>query len=250
MIKTQKLDVISDLHFDLISHKEVEDFYVSYQNHLDKNGHPDVLVIAGDIASYSLPIRDEAIQKLDSMITGRVVHVPGNHDFWHAALSPTQKVFEIENVNDCKYLTGTGWFDADSIHFLDKRTWVDFKYIGDYPYDAMSQITQAHKAFLWQLEKSDADILVTHHFPVESTHPRWMGMKSNHFFSSENFTKSLVKAPKLPKLWIHGHTHDPMDYIHPLGFRVYCNPSGYAHEGANMDFWDRIRIEVDIEATE
>jgi hypothetical protein len=139
---------------------------------------------------------------------------------------------------------GTGWFEADELSYEDTRYWPDFKYVCGDSMEAALSIHRAHQDFCEALELSKADIVMAHHFPLESIAEEWKGSDTNIFFASPNFAKALQMAPKLPKLFVHGHTHVPVDYVHPLGFRVYCNPLGYNAEGANKDFWNRIRIEL------
>lgn len=52
----------------------------------------------------------------------------------------------------------------------------------------------------------------------------------------------LVAAAQ-PKLWIHGHTHESVDYR--VGrTRVVCNPHGYAGHAVNARFDPRFTVEV------
>ena len=47
-------------------------------------------------------------------------------------------------------------------------------------------------------------------------------------------------------LWIHGHTHDNMDYVEN-GTRVICNPRGYVtyNSTENSDFNPGLVVEID-----
>jgi hypothetical protein len=43
----------------------------------------------------------------------------------------------------------------------------------------------------------------------------------------------ILDHPQI-KLWTHGHTHHPFDYV--IGStRVVCNPRGYENDGYNED---------------
>jgi hypothetical protein len=46
-----------------------------------------------------------------------------------------------------------------------------------------------------------------------------------------------------PKLWIHGHTHESMDYFIDKT-RIVCNPFGYWQYDENRRFQENLIIEV------
>jgi Icc-related predicted phosphoesterase len=112
-------------------------------------------------------------------------------------------------------------------------------------YDSMAEIQKEHESLINDPALWASEVVVTHHYPTdESIAPRWQGEPSNVFFSAR-IDKTLQKHPNSNiKLWIHGHTHDPMDFVSKYGFRVYCNPHGYPGEGSNRNFWDRLLVEV------
>jgi Icc-related predicted phosphoesterase len=61
----------------------------------------------------------------------------------------------------------------------------------------------------------------------------------NPCFASD--LSALLRPPV--KLWIHGHTHESMDYDIE-GTRVVCNPRGYLPEEPNKRFNPRLVVEV------
>jgi Icc-related predicted phosphoesterase len=83
-------------------------------------------------------------------------------------------------------------------------------------------------------------VVVTHHLPhPNSVHPRYTGDSLNPSFASD--LSALVREPV--KLWIHGHTHESMDYV-VNGTRVVCNPRGYMPQEPNRSFKPSLVVEL------
>jgi hypothetical protein len=84
--------------------------------------------------------------------------------------------------------------------------------------------------------------VVTHHLPHRrSVHPRYDGDMLSPAFASD--LDHLVRAPVA--LWVHGHTHESMDYF-VNGTRVVCNPRGYAGSDLNLAFDPTFLVEIDV----
>lgn len=85
-------------------------------------------------------------------------------------------------------------------------------------------------------------VIVGHHAPsTNSIHPRyeWDGLMNGNFMS--DLSEFILDAPQI-KLWVHGHMHDPFDYM--IGdTRVVCNPRGYPNEKKNP-FYEAQVIEL------
>lgn len=79
-------------------------------------------------------------------------------------------------------------------------------------------------------------VVVGHHAPSrQSTHPRYKhDTVMNGGYSSE-LDDYIMDHPQI-KLWTHGHTHEPFDYM--IGeTRIVCNPRGYkGHEQRAEEF--------------
>lgn len=81
--------------------------------------------------------------------------------------------------------------------------------------------------FIDQVTKSDKNfVVVGHHAPSKlSTHPRYADEYTTNGGYSSDLSEFILDRPQI-KLWTHGHTHEPFDYM--VGStRVVCNPRGY-----------------------
>lgn len=94
------------------------------------------------------------------------------------------------------------------------------------------------KRFLEQtlIENKDRNcVVMAHHLPsYRSISDRFKLCGVNACFYSN--LDSLVSLCKGLKAWVHGHTHDDLDYLIDHT-RVLCNPRGYAGmEGSAVGF--------------
>lgn len=69
-------------------------------------------------------------------------------------------------------------------------------------------------------------VVCGHHAPSRlSTHPRYKHDELMNGGYSSSLDEFIIDHPQI-KLWTHGHTHEPFDYM--IGeTRVVCNPRGY-----------------------
>lgn len=96
------------------------------------------------------------------------------------------------------------------------------------PYD-LYELHQASRAWLSerlaQLRESlphAPRVVITHHAPAAESLGRWDEKPTSPAYASR-LPPELVGSADL---WIHGHIHDPVDYVH-YGCRVLSNPRGY-----------------------
>lgn len=74
-------------------------------------------------------------------------------------------------------------------------------------------------------------IVVTHHAPsIYSISPKYKNDPLSAAFASD-LTKVMDEYPEI-RLWVHGHVHEPFDYIYNKT-RVIANPFGYYWENMN-----------------
>ena len=91
--------------------------------------------------------------------------------------------------------------------------------------------------------KNKPIIIVTHHAPSPySISEEYAGSMLNAAFAS-NLNEFIIEHPQI-RLWAHGHTHSPCDYI--LGeTRVVCCPFGYNNENNfNLPYEYGLRIPI------
>lgn len=92
-------------------------------------------------------------------------------------------------------------------------------------------------------ENTQKYVVVGHHAPSKaSTHPRYKeDVLMNGAYSSD-LSELMLDRPCI-KLWVHGHTHDPFDYM--IGStRVVCNPRGYFGYEEQADRFELKYLEV------
>lgn len=236
-----RLQLVSDLHIEF--HKDggqvIAEEILSHQ--------ADVLVLAGDIGN----LRDvQTLKKFLQTVTEKreqTIYVAGNHEFYGDTvrenckkmqmlrrLVPRLKISattlseqDVFSIRGQRFICGTGWFKQSS-NPEAKNHMRDFREIdGLEPW-----VYERNEKFRTQLSKvRPADIVVSHHLPVEASTPeRFKGSSINDFFVG-----GFDEFMGIPKLWLHGHTHDRVDY--KIGnTRVLCNPMGYPGEASGASF--------------
>jgi predicted phosphodiesterase len=172
---------------------------------------------------------------------------------------------EVKTIDDVTFIGGTLWTDMnnqDSLTLYHMRTMMnDFRVIqnstvpvhfktqeGEFktrvakfsPEDAvtehvkMKEYIQVVTAFLG--ENPNKYVVVGHHAPSKkSTHEMYAHDTIMNGGYSSDLDEFIMDRPQI-KLWTHGHTHHPFDYV--IGeTRIVCNPRGYInHEPAASNF--------------
>ena len=81
------------------------------------------------------------------------------------------------------------------------------------------------------LEQHDRKfVVVGHHTPsFQSCHPMYGNDTLMNGGYHSDLSEFILDHPQV-KLWTHGHTHHPFDYV--IGeTRIVCNPRGYENDG-------------------
>ncbi len=154
----------------------------------------------------------------------------GNHDYYGGSFPEVDADFGIFEKDGVKFAWATLWtkIETDDQWYFYNRGLVDSHYIKGL---TQERYNAKFKHDLVFLRESEADVIVTHHSPfIESCHPKWRESVLNFAFHSDLSHYVGTEFKKIPKLWIHGHTHDPSDYVLPYGTRVICHPRGYPGE--------------------
>lgn len=193
-------------------------------------------------------------------------YVPGNHDYYGYTIEGfTNKCSEafdkidnayflnnadnIVNIDGCAFIGGTLWTDLKNMDPLVlwkvKQVMYDYKAIrrelnGRYPklvpHDTamFNNITVDNIFRNVEIAKRSADniVVVSHHAPsMKSNARRYSDL--THAYCNE-LDQRIIDAECID-LWIHGHTHDNVDY-RIENTRVTCNCFGYYPIEIERDF--------------
>ena len=254
-----KLYILSDLHLEFST---FEPFQTD----------ADVVVLAGDIGKRA----DGVFWARSAFPDKEIIYVPGNHEFYGAqrieVLGEMRNAAQecgINLLDDAEVVLNAGG-KQESVRFLGCTLWTDFLLFGEGMKDqnmvagqrglndfrlireggkcfTPARSVELHEQSLtWLKGLLDTPFegktaVVTHHLPsLQSVSERFKGDKLTTCFASElNYLFGKMD------LWIHGHTHDNMDYK-INGTRVICNPRGYVtYRGAeNFDFNPKLVVEI------
>lgn len=187
-----------------------------------------------------------------------VVYIAGNHEFYHGKWVQTlttlseecskyPNVYFLERgfkkIDDVNFIGGTLWTDMNkgdplTLHAV-RDMMMDYKcirkefegYTTLKPHDTAIRHRQTLDYIKSVVaERGDEKFVVcTHHSPsfqsvAEQYRSEYL-MNGAYHSSLEEF---IMDRPQI-KLWTHGHTHTPFDYM--VGeTRVVCNPRGYEND--------------------
>lgn len=209
-----------------------------------------------------------------------IVLVLGNHDYWKDSLENASKRLKtrLESMNianvhvldrdthettldgkPVRFLGCTLWTDyngADNLTMWDaNQTIKDFKKIRTHAgtrhlstWDVL-QSHQKDKKFLEEQLAIPFDghtIVVTHHAPsIQSIPLEFQDPK--HYHGNGAYVSNLNEwvLDKAFDIWLHGHTHNSMDYPFGTG-RVICNPRGYAPSDLNDEFQEEFIVDLSL----
>ena len=246
-MEIRRLRIFSDLHLEFV-------------DWIPPPVAADAIVLAGDIAVGVQGIQWARRQFPDTP----VVYVPGNHEFYGARLPDALAELRTEAQR-----LGVHFLDGDECilggtRFLGTTLWTDYELYGSAPEDlerAMADAAIEMNDFrmiqwaggeplepalvrdmhltgvAWLAERlaepfGGPTVVVTHHLPHrQCIHPKYEGTRFNPCFASD--LDHLVRAPVA--LWVHGHTHESIDFL-VNGTRVVCNPRGYLPHEPNPSF--------------
>ena len=201
-----------------------------------------------------------------------VVYVAGNHEFYHGKWNRTLTVLSTEcakfpnvyfleagckKIDDVTFIGGTLWTDmnkGDPLTMHAVRDMMnDFRvikkeeegYTNLKPYDTVVR----HRHMLGYVKSvvaerpDDKFVVVGHHAPSKlSTHDQYKDEYLMNGAYSSDLSEFIIDRPQI-KLWTHGHTHHPFDYV--IGeTRIVCNPRGYEGYEPDSGWNPNIVIEV------
>lgn len=193
-----------------------------------------------------------------------VVYVAGNHEFYHGKFVSSlidlrnecakySNVYFLERdtkeIDDVVFIGGTLWTDCNkgdplTLHGLSDLM-NDFRIIrhDGHGYTKLrpAHIMERHRQTLGYFRSVLTDlkdrkvVVVGHHSPShQSVHPMYVGDHIMNGGYHSDLSDFILDHPQI-KLWTHGHTHHPFDYMIG-GTRIVCNPRGY--EGYEETGWN------------
>jgi Icc-related predicted phosphoesterase len=188
-----------------------------------------------------------------------VIYIMGNHEFYNGKFyagidymreecAKYSNVYMLEQdmkiIDDVVFVGGTLWTNMNkrdplTMHAIEGMM-NDFRIIrNDYrSYACMSALdvavrhdrTLAYIKLIVQEHKDKKCVVVGHHSPsFQSVHPTYAHETLMNGGYHSDLSEFIMDHPQI-KLWTHGHTHHPFDYV--IGeTRIVCNPRGYENDG-------------------
>lgn len=237
-----KLLVMSDLHLEF--HKDGgRSFIASLRDDVDG------IVLAGDIATIS------SLKLALTLFCEKYPNVfmtYGNHEFYGSSKGTvTELVRKVQfkhpnlhvlnnsvvEVAGRRFIGTPLWYSRVSTDY--ENAWSDFRWINNFR--QWVYVENKRSVDFLDAEMRKDDIVVTHFLPShQSVHPKWQGNPTNCFFVHD--VENLIRE-RSPAFWIHGHTHESMQYsIGPT--QVVCNPFGYVNFMLNPAFNENLVVLV------
>lgn len=229
------VSVLSDIHLE---HYRDVNAAIKFLERIRPVEVADVLVLAGDIWSLNstaTPIYLDEFRKWAS----EIVYVPGNHEWYETSVRLEGKDFlrglyneglrvlgpeyyESFTYEGKRFVGSTCWYPDTPIIRRRLENWSDSAYIRGFM-KWWEKFQLEERQHLWN-NVQEGDIVVSHMLPTwECISPQFEGSMFNVLYVSN--LKDLILEKK-PSLWIHGHSHDKIDFM--LGdTRILRNPIGY-----------------------
>lgn len=223
----------------------------------------DVTVLAGDLAAHD-PISQARLNIFFNQLKGPALYVPGNHEYY-ASHKPVEAVDQYLRFTYPRVrFMNRDAVEIQGVRFLGCTLWSDFNMVqhsqrrGERPltpetamraaglaiadynqhvlsYDPVALATpETHRKWhqrdrAWldkQITLAEEDkvpvVVVTHFLPHPAcVNSQYFESVLNPYFCSD--CSELFREPV--KLWIHGHTHCPVDEV-VNGIPIRCNPRG------------------------
>ena len=192
-----------------------------------------------------------------------VIYIAGNHEFYHGKWKASLQYLrdecaklpnvyflerDVKVINDVTFIGATLWTDCNKGDPLTLHALADM--MNDYRIirndeHGYTKLRPAHTMYRHQQTiaylksilpdmKDRKIVFAGHHSPSKlSTHPKYQNEYLMNGGYSSDLSEFILDHPEI-KLWTHGHTHDPFDYM--VGeTRVVCNPRGYAGHDEQAD---------------
>jgi DNA repair exonuclease SbcCD nuclease subunit len=243
-------------------------------DHPEPNNTADQAAIA---AGTGLGRRQQAAQRFRDFLKRcsfqfpHVIYIAGNHEFYNGKFyagidylreecAKFPNIYFLENdtkvIDDVTFIGGTLWTDMNkgdplTMHAIEGMM-NDFRIIKNDKrnYASMSarDVAGRHARTLSYFKSVLAEqhdkkfVVVGHHSPsFQSVNPIYAHETLMNGGYHSDLSEFIMDHPQI-KLWTHGHTHHPFDYV--IGeTRIVCNPRGYENDGySEQTGWDPTKI--------
>jgi DNA repair exonuclease SbcCD nuclease subunit len=243
-------------------------------DHPEPNNTADQAAIAN---GTGLGRRQQAAQRFRDFLKRcsfqfpHVIYIAGNHEFYNGKFyagidylreecAKHPNIYFLENdtkvIDNVTFIGGTLWTDMNkgdplTMHAIEGMM-NDFRIIKNDKrnYASMSarDVVGRHARTLAYFRSVLAEqhdkkfVVVGHHSPsFQSIHPTYAHETLMNGGYHSDLSEFIMDHPQI-KLWTHGHTHHPFDYV--IGeTRIVCNPRGYENDGYSEDTgWDPTKI--------
>jgi predicted phosphodiesterase len=153
------------------------------------------------------------------------LEVKGNHDYYGGVF---KNEFYTREIGPYRFFCATLWTNFNDNPLAET---IAARCINDFRYIEGANIETMKKAF-YETRKALAEyrpqIVMTHFAPFhKSIDPKYGETPLNYFFCND--MKNTLSRQTQIRLWMHGHTHTPMDYQID-GRKVAANQLGYRGE--------------------
>ena len=188
-----------------------------------------------------------------------VIYVMGNHEFYNGKFYAgidymREEVAKYSNIyllecdtkviDDVTFIGGTLWTDMNkadplTMHAIEGMM-NDFRIIRNdkrsFAKMSAQDVVMRHRKTLQYFRSVLAEqhdkkfVVVGHHSPsFQSVHESYKHETLMNGGYHSDLSEFILDHPQI-KLWTHGHTHHPFDYM--IGeTRIVCNPRGYENDG-------------------
>jgi Icc-related predicted phosphoesterase len=239
-----KILAVSDLHFEF-----TQDAGQELVKELSKDC--DILIVAGDLSNYA-----NLARSYDNLCSNykRVIHVPGNHEYYGATKDLVNEVIEqaehdnpnltvldnkVVEIEGQRFVGSSLWFEKTKMAKYHQQFWSDFTCIRDGASWIYNKNWES-KTFLTATVR-EGDYVITHHMPSNTcVNVKFEKDETNCYFVCS--MDKLIEERK-PKVWQSGHTHCSFDF-QMYSTRMLCNPFGYWKRQENWEFQPNLIVEL------
>lgn len=258
-----KLNVISDLHCELLSDNTV-DWFGFEPERLEA---ADYLIVAGD-TGYA-PTERQILKELREKTKGKfknILTIKGNHSYWaplnnpHTTIADAEQMVpndKIDVVDDDVAIIGTTLWTNRTNH--DEICCMnDYRHIPKFTPEVKEKRFAEESEWLrdkWQEYKGVGKkvVIVTHHNPRSPDQMPEYSLEHEDVYTAYWVMQKALDDVK-PDLWICGHVHEPFEGVidgvkfirHPIGYRwgwYARDPKIEAHKRI-IDSWYTRIVEV------